>query len=291
MSAFLEAVATQSFMQYALLTGVLAGVACGVVGTYVTVRRISYLAGAIAHSILGGMGVALFLQKAAGLTWLHPLYGAVLSGLLAAVVIGWVTLRAREREDTVIGAIWALGMAVGILFIYRTPGYNQDVMSYLFGNILLVTQRDIWLIAALDLLVILLGSLFFRQFQAVCFDEEFARIRGLPVDGVYLLLLCLTALTVVLLVTVVGIVMVIALLTLPAATAGLLSRTLRRMMFLAVLFSILFTTVGLAVSYEPDLPPGATIIVTAGLTYIVTLTITRLAGRRRSKKPTEEAVP
>ena len=287
MYSFLSALLTQPFLQYALLTGVLAGVACGVVGVYVTVRRISSIAGAISHSILGGRGVALYLPKVVGLSWFHPLLGALAAGLFSALLIGWVTLRAKQREDTVIGAIWAVGMAVGILFIYRTPGYNQDLMSYLFGNILLVTPRDLWVIAGLDLVVLALAAFLHRPFQAICFDEEFARLRGLPVDFLYILLLCLAALTVVVLVSVVGIIMVIALLTLPAATAGLLSKTMGKMMVLSVLFCICFTAFGLAVSYEPDLPPGATIIVVSGGAFILTLALRRVwevvRGRRLSR--------
>ena len=256
-------------MQYALITGLLASVACGVIGTYIVVRRISYIAGGIAHCVLGGMGVAMYLQRTCDCPWLHPLYGAIAAALGAALIIGFVSLRWKQREDTVIGALWALGMAVGVLFIYSTPGYSEDLMSYLFGNILMVTPESIYLIAGLDVLVVALGLLFYNKFLAVCFDEEFAGVRGVNVEFYYLLLLCLTALTVVLLVTVVGIVMVIALLTLPAAVAGQFARSLRQMMILSAIFTAAFTTGGLALSYSPDLPAGATIIILAGAVYLV----------------------
>ncbi|MFH0911638.1 MAG: metal ABC transporter permease [Planctomycetota bacterium] len=259
------------FLQHALLAGILASVACGVVGTYVVVRRITYLAGGIAHCTLGGMGAARYLASVRGWEWLHPLHGAVAAALLAAVVIGVVSLRSREREDTIIGALWAIGMAAGILFISQTPGYNKDLMSYLFGNILMVSAEDLWLILGLNVLVVGVGVVFHQQLLAVCFDEEFARLRGLRVEAYYLLLLCLTALTVVLLVTVVGLVMVIALLTLPVAVAGYFARTLRQMMVLAVLCSMAVTVAGLALSYGPDLPPGATTIVLAGAAYFAVL--------------------
>lgn len=257
------------FLQYALLTGVLASISCGIVGTFVVVRRITYLAGGIAHSVLGGMGAALYLKKVVHMDFLHPLHGAVAAGLLAAVVIGLVSLRTKEREDTIIGAIWAIGMSVGILFIAKTPGYNQDLMSYLFGNILLVSTRDLWLIAGLDALVVIVSLAFFNQFTAVCLDEQFARLRGLNVEFYYLLLMGLTALTVVLLVTVVGIIMVIALLTIPAAIAGNFTSTLKQMMLLAVGLTVVITSGGLAVSYGPDLPAGATIIALAGALYLI----------------------
>ena len=282
MTDFLEAVARYSFMQNALAAGLLASVACGIVGTYVVVRRITYIAGGISHCVLGGIGAALYLQKVHGWTWLHPMYGAVVAALLAAAIIGLVSLRAKQREDTVIGALWAVGMAIGVLFIAKTPGYSQDLMSYLFGNILMVSPGDLWLIGALDLLVVLLGLAFYNQFLAVCFDEEFSRVRGLRVEFYYLLLLGLTALTVVLLVTVVGVVLVIALLTLPVAVAGIFARRLWQMMILATLFSAVFTTAGLAVSYGSDLPSGATIVILAGAVYLVAAVGSRLLRPRRN---------
>jgi len=271
MIEFLHAVRDYGFMRYALIAGVLASVACGLIGTYVVVRRITYVAGGISHCVLGGMGLALYLHRVAGWTWLAPLYGAVAAALIAAAVVGVVSLRAKEREDTIISAMWAIGMAVGVLAMSQTPGYNEDLMSYLFGNILMVSKRDLWLIAGLDLTVVVIGLRFYREFVAICFDEEFARARGLRVEMLYLLLLFMTALTVVLLVSVVGIVMVIALLTLPVAVAGFFSRTVWQMMALAVVLSTVFTTAGLAVSYSPSLPAGATIIVLAGAAYLLIL--------------------
>lgn len=255
------------FLRYALVTGVLASVAFGMIGTYVVARRITYIAGAIAHSVLGGIGAALYLQSRMGWEWCQPMIGAVLAALLAALVIGVVSLYARQREDTVIGALWAIGMAVGLLFLAKTPDY-VDPMSYLFGDILLITQRDMWVVLALDAVVVGLGVFFYNKFLAVCFDEEFARLRGVRVEAHYLLLLCLTALTIVLLVRVVGIVMVIALLTLPAAVAGQFSRRLWQMMLLSVVLCAAFTVGGLGVSYIYDMPSGPTIIVLAGLVYL-----------------------
>ena len=291
MSEFIEALQTAQFVQYALAAGVLSSIACGVVGTYVVTRRITYLAGGIAHCVLGGMGAAMYCRKALGWSlvdpiwgreWVAPLSGAVVAALLAAAVIGVVSLRFKQREDTVISALWAAGMAVGVLFIAKTPGYQQDLMSYLFGNILMVTRSDLTLIVALDGLVVLISLLFYKQFLAVCFDEEFARTRGIHVELYYLLLLGLTALTVVLLVSVVGIVMVIALLTLPVAVAGQFAKRLWQMMLLAALLSMVLTTAGLAISYERDLPSGATIIVLAAGLYLVVLiakSILRRLGR------------
>ncbi len=276
MSAFLLDLQEQTFLQYALLTGVLAGIACGVIGSYVVTRRITYIAGGIAHSVLAGLGAARYLQAVHGWQWLEPLYGAVAAALAAALVIGAVSLRARQREDTVIGAVWSVGMALGILFIFKTPGYNEDLMGYLFGNILMVSAGDLWLVVVLDAAVLAASTLFYRKLMAVCFDEEFARLRGVRVEVIYLLLLSLTALTVVLLMTVVGIVMVIALLTLPAAVAGHFTRRLWQMMLASGVLTVLFTSVGLACSYGADLPPGATTILIAGAAYLLVALGSRL---------------
>jgi len=289
---FLHAIREQSFLQVALLTGLLASVACGMVGSYVVVRRITYLAGGIAHCVLGGLGAARYLAVVYGWSWLHPLIGAVVAALLAAVIIGYVSLRARQREDTVIGAVWAIGMALGVLFIARTPGYQVDLMSYLFGSILMVTSKELWLLVGLDVLVVAVGLVFYHPLLAVCFDEEFARLRGLQVELYYILLLCLTALTVVLLVSVVGIVMVIALLTLPVAVAGHFCKTLWQLMLVSALLSMILTTAGLALSYGPDLPAGATTILLAGLVYVLVMLAGRLPRARhgRAAKATSAGV-
>jgi zinc transport system permease protein len=281
---FFRHAAHYTFLQYALITGVLSSVACGIVGSYVTVRRITYIAGAIAHSILGGIGAARYLQRNLGWEFLTPMHGAVFAALVSAITIGMVSLYGREREDTVLSAVWAIGMAVGIVFITRTAGYNEDLMSYLFGNILMVKRIDMLLIVGLDLLVVAVSFLFYHQLEAICFDEEFARLRGVSVEIYYVLLLCLTALTVVTLVQVVGIVMVIALLSLPAATAAFLTRQLWQTIVLATALNLLFMVGGLALSYKPNLPAGATIIILAGAVYLGVVALGPVARRMRKRK-------
>lgn len=266
-----------TFLQIALLTGLLASVASGVIGSYIVVRRITYIAAGIAHCVLGGIGAACYYQEVNGWAWLHPLYGAVAAGLAAAVIIGLVSLKGRQREDTVIGALWAIGMAIGIIYIFRTPGYAIDPMTYLFGDILMVSRDDVWLLIGLDAIIAGVGLLLYHPLQAVCFDEEFARLRGVSVERIYILLLCLTALTVVLLVSVVGIVMVIALLTLPVAIASHFCRTLWQLMVASIILSMIFTSSGLALCYVPELPPGATTILLAGGTYLLVVIGTSLA--------------
>ena len=282
MAAFFSALRNPdiTFLRYALLVGILGSVSFGIVGTYVVTRRISYIAGAIAHSALGGIGAGLYLQIKAGIGWFTPTLGAVVTALAAGAIIGIVSLYAKQREDTVIGAIWAIGMASGLLLLSRTPGYVEP-MSYLFGNILLISRNDLVLVAVLDLIVILTGILFYNKLLAVCFDEEFAKIRGTRTGLFYLLLICLTSLTVVLMVTVVGIVMVIALLTLPAAITSLFSRKLWQMMIFSSLLCMLFTTFGLGLSYSFDLPTGSNIILFAGAVYLVSVGVSFLLKRTR----------
>ncbi|MBN1395806.1 MAG: metal ABC transporter permease [Pirellulales bacterium] len=274
---FLEALndPAVAFLRYALLAGLLASVSLGVVGSYVVVRRITYLAAAIAHCVLGGVGAAVYLQQTQQWAWCNPMFGATAAALLAALVIGLVSLYAREREDTVIGAVWVVGMSIGLLFFYKTPRF-VDPMSYLFGNILLVSARDVWMVAAMGAAVAAFGLGFYNKLLAVCFDEEFAALRGVRARLYYLLLLCLTAVAVVLMVRVVGIVLVIALVTLPAAVAGHFAQRLWQMMILAVLCSMACVFAGLAISYPTDLRPGPTIVLIAGAAYLLTAILARL---------------
>jgi zinc transport system permease protein len=230
--------------------------------------------------VLGGIGAGLYLQNVVGIGWFTPVVGALVVALLAAAALTVISLRSREREDSVIGALWAGGMAAGLLFIAKTPGYF-DPMSYLFGNILLITRSDLFFVLGLDAVIVLVVTLFYNRFLALCFDEEFARLRGLRTHWLYLLLLCLVALTIVLLVRIVGIIMVIALLTLPAAIAGNFARTIWQMMVLAALICAVSITAGLGISYSLDLPSGSVIILVVTALYLLVLAgmACRKAGR------------
>jgi zinc transport system permease protein len=269
---FLNAVLEQGFLRNALLAGVLASIGCGLIGPYVVVRRIGYIAGGIAHAVLGAMGFAYYLG-------VDPLAGALVGAVIAALVIGWVNLRLRAQEDMLIAALWASGMAAGVLFLSRSAGYRVDLMSYLFGNILLVSPRDLWLMAGLDAVIAVLVAGFYRQFLAVCFDEEFASLRGVRVTFFYLLLLCMVSLTVVLLIQVVGLILVLALISLPAALAGQWVTSLARMMLVATGVGLLVTFGGLAASYAPDLPAGAVIVLLTSGLYVAS-TVLRAVVRR-----------
>ncbi len=268
------------FFRLALVTGSLAAIAFGIIGSFVVARRITYLAGAIAHSVLGGIGLCLYLQRTRQLAWLDPFWGALAAAVLAAVVIGVVSLRARQREDTVIGAIWAVGMASGLLFLAKTPGFVEP-MTYLFGNILLLGTKDAVMVAGLDAVIVTTAVLFYNRFLAVCFDEEFAQLRGIAAERYYIGLLVLTALTIVLLVRIVGIVMVVALLTLPAAVAGFFTRSLGQMMVGAAFCCLLFIDGGLMLSLAWDLPAGPVIILVAGAVYLCVVAVHRAWRRFR----------
>lgn len=267
-----------SFLRNALIAGLLSSVLFGVLGAVVTVKRIAGLAGAISHAVLGGIGMALYFSATGLVPGLSPVMGAILFAVLAAGIIGVVSLRAKQREDTVINAIWAIGMSIGVLFMAKTPGYT-DPTSYLFGNILLISPRDLYLLAVLDVVVVFLAWRFYPQLEASSFDEEFARVRGVRTDAVFLVILAITAVGVVLLQTFVGIVMVIAMLTLPAGTAGYVARNLAGMMGFACLFSALFTVAGLAASWSFDAPAGAMVVVIAGAVFLVSAGV-QLALRR-----------
>lgn len=273
----LNALFNYQFMQNAFAACLLASVGCGVVGTYVVVKRVGFLAGGIAHTILAGMGIAYFLGSS-------PMLGAVIVALISAVLIGLIKLRWQQDEDILIAAFWSVGMAIGVLFISRTPGYNIDLMSYLFGNILLVTKRDLIFMAVLDLAIISVVMVFYKHFLATAFDEEFASLRRVRVEAVYILMLCMIALTVVLLINIVGLILVMALLILPAASAAQFAGSIARMMLISILMSMAITVSGLLLSYQPDLPSGSTIIVLAGLVFVASIILRQMLIRWKKKR-------
>ena len=268
---FLSAVADYRFMQYAVLACLLASVGCGVTGAFVVVKQLGSLAGGIAHAVLAGMGLAWFLGGS-------PMAGAVVMALVSAVLIGLIHLRWKQDEDVLIAAFWSVGMAAGVLFISLTPGYNVNLMSYLFGNILLVSGPDLLRMLALDALIVLMVRRFYSEFLVTALDEEFARLRGIRVELFYILMLAMTALTVVLLIQVVGLILVIALMVLPAATVSRFADSLSGIMLGAVLLSAAVTLTGLGLSYGPDLPSGAVVVLVAGAVYLVSLPFRRPAA-------------
>jgi len=259
-------------MRNALIAGLLAAVACGVVGVYVVVKRMVFISGGIAHASFGGIGLGYLLG-------ISPVLGAMFFTLASALGMGLVTRRTKLPEDTAIGILWAVGMALGIVFIGLSPGYAPDLFSYLFGNILTVPFSDLILMLILDAVIIAIVIALYKEFLSLSFDEEFSTAVGVPVEGLYLLLLCMIALTVVVLIRVVGIILVIALLTIPAALAKQFTFDFRKMMLLAILFGAIFTFGGLWLSYELDLASGATIILLSGMALLATFGFSRLRSK------------
>ncbi len=277
----LEALQYQ-FMQNALAAGLLAAVACGIVGVYVVVKRVVFISGGIAHASFGGIGLGYLLG-------INPVLGAMVFAIASSLGIGLVTRRTRLPEDTAIGILWAMGMALGIIFIGLAPGYAPDLFSYLFGNILTVPFFDLMLMLTLDVVIIVLVVLLYKEFLYLSFDEEFSTVSGVPTEGLYLLLLGMIALTVVVLIRVVGIILVIALLTIPAALARQFTHSLKKMMLLAILAGVVFTFSGLWISYALNLASGATIILVSGTVLFISFGLNRLRRRAREHNRNADA--
>ncbi|MFV0347665.1 MAG: metal ABC transporter permease [Halodesulfovibrio sp.] len=252
------------FMQYAIIAGVLASIACGIVGSLVVVNRLVFLAGGVAHAAYGGVGLAFFF----GLPVLPCTVGFSLG---ASMLMAGISLRYKEKADTAIGVLWAAGMAFGIILLDLTPGYNVDLMSFLFGSILAVPVQDLWLMAALDVLVIAATCYLYPGLLLLSFDREFARVRGLSVTFLHCLMVGMAALTVVMIIRVVGLILVIALLTIPPFMAQRTARSLAGMMVRAIGWSILFCLGGLAISYQFDITSGASIIAVAAVCFFIAM--------------------
>ncbi len=261
-------------MRNALLAGLLAAVACGIIGVYVVVKRVVFISGGIAHTSFGGIGLGYLLG-------INPILGALFFAVAAALGMGLVTKRTRLPEDTSIGILWAMGMALGVIFVGLAPGYAPDLSSYLFGNILTVPAFDLMLMLILDVVIIIFVFLLYKEFLLLSFDEEFSTVVGVPAERLYLLLLCLIALTVVVLIRVVGIILVIALLTIPAALARQFTFSIKKMMLLAVLAGAIFTFSGIWLSYLLDLASGATIILVSGIALFISFSVAKLRYRAR----------
>ncbi|MBP0000564.1 MAG: metal ABC transporter permease [Cyanobacteria bacterium SID2] len=250
------------FMRNALLSGLLVSIACGVIGTFVVVNRIVFISGGIAHAAYGGIGLGYFFG-------FDPVLGAIGFSLASALGMGAIQRHTEQRADTLIGVMWAIGMAIGILFIDMTEGYKADLMSYLFGSILTVPTSDLTIMLAIDFVIVALVVVFYKELLAISFDPVFATTRNVPVNALYLMLVGAIALTVVMVMQVVGLILTIALLTMPAAIAGQFVKDIKQMSILASLLGVLFTTTGLFVSYAFDLTSGATIILVSGISYLL----------------------
>jgi zinc transport system permease protein len=252
------------FLRNALLAGVMASVLCGVIGTFVVVKRLAFISDGISHAAFGGMGVCFFLG-------IDPLLGAVPVALICALVLGSLESETVRSYDALIGVLWAAGLAIGIVFVYKTPGYAPNLMSYLFGNILMVTRRDLVTILALAGSVLAIFFLFYKGLVAVAFDEVFARVQGMRTRLLLQLLLIMIALTVVILIQMVGIILVVALLTIPPVISLALWKDLRAVLVSSVAIGVAITLGGLGLSFSYDLPSGpAIVLLGVGLLMAVT---------------------
>jgi zinc transport system permease protein len=267
------------FIRNALAAGILVSLVCGVIGTLVVVNRIVFLAGGIAHAAYGGIGLAFFMG------WPY-VAGTLGVSVVSAGIMAAVTLKARHRVDAVVGVIWAVGMAIGVILLDLTPGYNADLMSYLFGSILAVPASDLWQMGAIGVGVVITVTFYYNDFLAMSYDDEFARLRRVPVTFLYCLLLVMIALTVVMIIRVVGLILVIALLTIPPFIAEKFTGSLRAMMVVASLLSCLFTVSGLWLSYLFNLTSGATIILVAAVGFFAAA----LWGRFKPRHPGNPSV-
>jgi zinc transport system permease protein len=260
------------FMRNALLAAILVGIACGIVGTFVVSKRIVFISGGIAHAAFGGVGLGYLLG-------VNPVLTAIPFSLLSALTIGTISRKVEINEDSAIGILWAVGMALGILFIALAPGYAPDLFSYLFGSILTVPASDIGLMVALDLIIIVLVTLAYKELQAISFDEEYSRISGVPTHVLYLFLLCLVALSIIVLIRVVGIILIIALLTIPTVIARQFTFHLRKLMVYSIALAVVLTVIGLWLSYLFDIPSGATIVLVLSAAFLVSIATNNIVRR------------
>jgi len=270
---FFQDIFHYQFLQNAIITAILVSISAGIVGTYITARRLVFLSGGITHASFGGIGIAYYLG-------LNPILGATIFSVLSAFGIEALSQRKGIREDSAIGILWALGMAVGIIFIFLTPGYAPNLMSFLFGSILTVTTTDIILLLILDLILIVVFVLFFRTILFVSFDSAFAQTQKIPVKMINLFLLSLMSVAIVLCIRVVGIVLLISLFTIPPSTANLFSNRFSRIVLWSMLISLIGTIFGLFISYKVNIPSGAAIIVVFiaifGIVKLITVATTSI---------------
>ena len=262
-----------TFFQRALLGSLLASIACGVIGTYIVTRRLVFISGGLTHASFGGIGIGLY----AGIS---PILTASLFSVLSAFGVEWLSKRQDMREDSAIAVFWTFGMAVGVIFSFLAPGFTPDLSAYLFGNILTITQSDLWFIGGVTTALVLFFTLSLRSIVAIAFDREFALSQRLPVRRIEYLLMMLIALTVVACLRMVGIVLVISLLTLPQMTANLFSHSFKHIIWLSILIGQISCLGGLLLSYHLNIPSGASIIFISILIFTLCKVAKSLATRQ-----------
>ena len=275
MLTFIQEVFQYRFLSNALLAALLTGLSCGIVGTYIVSRRLVFLSGGITHASFGGIGLAYYLG-------LNPIAGAMVFAVLSALSIDLLSGRSKVREDSAIGILWALGMAAGIVFIYMTPGYTPNLMSFLFGNILTVTDDIIRANLVLDIVLVGVLALMYRPILYVSFDREYARTQKVKTRLVNNLMLVLVAATIVLTIRLVGIMLLVSLLTIPPVIANLFTRSYKKITWTATALASGAGVTGLYISYHTNFPSGATIILVLGGVFLLLKLGVWLLPRRES---------
>lgn len=277
MTQFFSDMSSNPLLVSGLVAGALAALACGMIGPYVVTRRIVFLAGAVAHASVGGLGMAIWARTyhPRALSWLEPIHGAAVAAVVSAIVIALAHQRVKERLDTLIGAIWAVGMAGGLLAIKFTPGYHVELMGFLFGNISAVSWGDVYLIAAVNLGLIVMVLLLHKSILAICIDPQHAQLQGVNVLVLHAALLVMVALAVISLVQVVGLILVMALLTLPAATAGHYFKRMAPMMLASLLLCLALTTLPRIAVYGSRISPSEAIVLAAACVYLLSVALGR----------------
>ncbi|MBQ8272757.1 MAG: metal ABC transporter permease [Tidjanibacter sp.] len=275
---FISAIATYDFLSNALLAAILSGIACGIVGTYVVARRMVFLSGGITHASFGGIGIAYHFG-------LNPIGGALIFAILSALGIEWASSKGKLREDSAIGIVWSVGMAVGLLFIFATPGYAPNLMSFLFGDILTVSSSNIIALAVLVVALLLIMCLFSRPLIYSAFDRDYARSQGVRADAILTTMTVLTSVAIVLSIRIVGIVLLISLLTIPPVIANCFTKSYNRIALLASIFAVVGNVLGIYVAWKMDFPVGATtiILLAVALFMVKLLTLQNVSRTRRAK--------
>jgi len=277
MSDFFASVFEYDYLRNAVLAAFLASISCGIIGSYIIVRRMVFISGGITHASFGGIGLGYYLG-------INPVFGAIIFSILSALGIRLAEKHTQIREDSAIGILWSLGMAIGIIFIFLTPGYAPNLMTYLFGSILTVGISDLLMMACLALITMIVFYVFYRTILFVAFDEEYARSHNAPVEAVNYLLLLLIALAIVLHIRVVGIILVISFLTIPQTTANLFANDLKKIIFLSIALSFIGSILGLIASFYMNIPSGATIIFVFVLIFLVARFIKYLNSKLLRKR-------
>jgi len=250
------------FMRNAFIAAILASVVCGIIGTYIVVKKIVFISGGISHASFGGVGLGYLIG-------VNPLITAIPFAVLSAISVGIISRKTKINEDAVIGMIWSIGMALGLIFVGLKQGYAPDLFSYLFGSILTITSFDLILMFVLDAVIIFIVCLFYKEFLYISFDEEFSTVVGIPTNVLYLLLLSMVALSIIVLIRVAGIILVMALLTMPIAISRqFIHNNLRNLMVSSSIISAILVIIGLLASYSLDLVPGATIVLILAIAFI-----------------------